>query len=94
MVTEARAESSSTQGTADVGVKARNDVVGSQAPDLQALHLRYGGDQDVSSFGLRQIHRRHPNVIAFQPLYVANSKLGDDGKFEQSIAVRSPVIIM
>jgi hypothetical protein len=42
VVTEARTESSSTKGTTDVGVRARNDVVSSPAPDLQAFHLRHG----------------------------------------------------
>jgi len=42
-----------------------------EAPDLRAFHLRHGGDQDVSSFGLRQIHRHHPNVVPFQPQLLA-----------------------
>ena len=35
--------------------------------DLQSLHLRHRGDQNVSSFRLGQFHRCHPNVLLFQP---------------------------
>src|SRR6266446_3542420 len=44
-----RPDTTRTKGTPHVCVKARNNVVGSQAPDLQSLHLRNQGNQDVSS---------------------------------------------
>src|SRR6266446_3550166 len=52
-----RPEATRTKGTADVCVKAGNNVVGAQASDLQSLHLRNQGNQDVSSLLLRQVQK-------------------------------------
>ena len=75
VVTDARAESSSAKGAADVGVIARHDVVSSQATDLQAFHLGHKGNQHVSSFGLGQVHRHHPNMLPFQPQWLASTSV-------------------
>ena len=71
VVTDARAEPSLAKGAAHVGVIAGHDVAGSQAPDLQAFHLGDAGNQHVSPFGLGQVHRHHPNVLPFQPQWLA-----------------------
>jgi hypothetical protein len=36
---------------------------------------RHGGDQDVSSFGLGQIYRHHPNVLPFHPQWLASTSV-------------------
>src|SRR5208283_1618998 len=51
-----RPEATGTKCTPHIGVKARNEIVGSQAPYLQALHLQNRGNQDIGSPFVRQFH--------------------------------------
>ena len=70
-----RVEASGTKGAAHVRVKAGDEVVCSQAPDFQPLHLGNEGNQDVSSLGLGQICFTHPNVVPFQPQLPASTSV-------------------
>src|SRR6266478_4076550 len=58
-----RPEATGTKGTPHVCVKAGNNVVGSQAPDLQSLHLRNQRNQDVSSLSVWQVQTKETFFI-------------------------------